>query len=407
MDRTLDVLGDAPSFADLLLPTATVHALRAAGFLRPSPVQQAAIPLARLGADLIVQAKAGTGKTLVFAVAAAERVDGANCLPQVLILTPTREVALQAADVLDTATSGGAVPLAVATLIGGLPRAEDERVLRRTCHIVVGTPGRVLALLQRGALVARELRMLVLDEADRLLGEGLHDEVEAVVAELPPRRQVLALSATYTPAALAELRAMMRQPQEVRLCEETVALLGLHQFYRIAGVDSGVGRGSTSGRAAGEALKGEPGFKNKLAALLDVLRDVSFHQTVVFCNRKSTAETLADALAAAGHAAGCLSADRAQRERIAVVNALRALRLRIVVSTDVAARGVDLDRVNLVVCFDPTADPATHMHRVGRAGRFGTRGVAVSLLRGGGELAQLRAMLQEAGGGEVRDPPLG
>lgn len=402
MKRTLDVVGDAPSFRDLLLPPRMVQSLAAAGFVRPSPVQQAAIPLARLGADAIVQAKAGTGKTLVFAVAAVERVDLADSMPQVLLLAPTREVALQAADVV--AAAAGGLPLCVATLIGGLPTSEDERVLRRICHVVVGTPGRVLALLQRGALVAQRIGMLVLDEADRLLSESFQSDVAAIIEALPAQRQVLALSATYSRDTMAQLRALMRLPAEVLLCEDSVALLGVRQLYQLLpprATTPAVSEPPTLRSSDASEGVGDDAWSRSLECLLHILSSVSFNQAVVFCNRKSTAESLASSLVEAGHAAGCLSSAHTQLQRIQVVNSLRDFSLRAVVSTDVAARGVDLEGVNLVVHFELPSQAATYMHRVGRAGRFGTRGISVALVEGQRGLHQLKSMLEEAGGGEA------
>jgi len=387
--RTADVLGDAPSFGDLLLPDDIVQSLTDVGFIRPSPVQQAAIPLARFGADVIIQAKAGTGKTLVFAIAAVERIDTTNAFPQALVLAPTREVALQAAEVV--ADAAGMRSVTVATFIGGLPTMEDEKVLRRTCHIIVGTPGRVLALIQRGTLVTNKIRMLVLDEADKLLSEAFLNDVHMVIGEIPLGRQVLAVSATYTDTSLSKLKSIMHKPHEVRLVGGDASLLGVKHFYR----EIVVSQVTTS-------------YAARRAALLDILSSVSFHQAVVFCNRKAIADDLADDLAAAGHSAACLSSAKEQLERIQIINALRTFQLRVVVSTDVAARGVDLDKVTLVINFDLPEDSATLMHRIGRAGRFGTRGIAISLVTTGGGLGgkgELNTALASVSGGKVSPLP--
>ena len=389
--RTLDVLGEAPSFRDLLLLPPLVKSLADAGYVRPSPVQQAAIPLARLGLDMIIQAKAGTGKTLVFAAAMVELIDRKATFPQALVLAPTREVALQASDVI-TEIAGDS-PLSVATLIGGLPTAEDERILRRRCHVVVGTPGRILALMQRGSLVTQGIGMLVLDEADKLLGSDFWNDVSLVIEAVPPARQILALSATYSPLSLEHLRALMRRPQEIMLCSESTALIGVTHYY----YDITAARSKTSAVSAGKS----DAYALKRMALLELLSSISFHQAIVFCNSKATAEVLSDELIAAGHAAACLSSDKDQLQRIEVLNSLRSYGLRVVVATDVAARGVDLDRVNLVVNFDLPAVHATLMHRVGRAGRFGTHGTAISLVQGSAKQGELQKAVEEAGGGEV------
>ncbi|KAH7619074.1 hypothetical protein Ndes2526B_g06027 [Nannochloris sp. 'desiccata'] len=410
--RTADVLAEAPSFRDLLLPAPVVKSLEAAGYLRPSPVQHAAIPLTRLGLDVIIQAKAGTGKTLVFAITITEIVDRSATFPQALVLAPTREVALQAADVITEAAVGTPSPsLSVATLIGGLPTAEDERILRRKCHVVVGTPGRVLSLIERGSLVTQGISMLVLDEADKLLSSDFSEVVHQVIAAIPVTRQILALSATYTPTVAEQLKGLMHQPHEVMLCAETTSLLGIAHYYKAITASDGGADGGTSSALSSDATprisQGNASIRRidtyalKRKVLLELLYSISFHQAVVFCNGKLTADTLAEDLIAAGHAAACLSSDKDQLQRIDVLNSLRSFGLRIVVATDVAARGIDLDRVNLVVNFDLPAAPATLMHRVGRAGRFGTRGTAISLVYGNTERDDLKRAVMSAAGGDI------
>ncbi|GFR40199.1 hypothetical protein Agub_g759, partial [Astrephomene gubernaculifera] len=176
--RTQDVMSDATSFRELMVSEPLVRSLSVAGFERPSPVQKAAIPLGRVGTDLIVQAKSGTGKTVVFAVICLERVKADQSSTQALILAPTRELAIQSEQVIRALASELPAPAATsAVFVGGLPIVEDEKKLRRLCHIAVGTPGRVCALLQSGRLAGGGLALLVLDEADSLLGEGFYEDV--------------------------------------------------------------------------------------------------------------------------------------------------------------------------------------------------------------------------------------
>ena len=402
--RTSDVLGEAITFDGLLLPTRMVENLTEAGYHRPSPVQHAAIPLARLGTDLIIQAKAGTGKTLVFAIASVERVDVSNKLPQVLILAPTREVALQASDsILDVAGSKSAI--STVTLIGGLPTAEDERVLRRKCHIVVGTPGRMRFLVQRRNLLTEHIGLLVLDEADKLLAKGhsMRSDVESILAKIPSHRQTIAVSATFSEESMKMLYRIMKNPYEVRLSKDSSALIGVSHYYFL--VDSGAmasdqsngredlglsftasslsGRTSVSDSAWKSSEEESNDFLPKLKALSMLLTCASFHQAVVFCNSKRTASMVSERLRDMGISVSDMSSSKNQLERIRVMNDLRDFVLRVVVATDVAARGVDLEGVNMVVNFDVPEDPATLAHRLGRAGRFGTYGCAVSLVYSG------------------------
>jgi ATP-dependent RNA helicase DDX20 len=189
--RTEDVRGELGSFRDLLLPEPLVKSLEAAGYTKPSPVQQQAIPLGRLGADLIVQAKSGTGKTVVFSTVCLDRLDAAASLPQALIVAPTRELALQSCDVLGRLAAALPEPHAsVAAFVGGLPIINDEKRLRRTCHVVVGTPGRLVALAQNGSLQLGSIKLFVLDEADQLLAEAFYPDVTWLYDQLPKRKQV-------------------------------------------------------------------------------------------------------------------------------------------------------------------------------------------------------------------------
>ncbi|GLI64161.1 hypothetical protein VaNZ11_007346 [Volvox africanus] len=398
--RTEDVVSDAASFRELMISDSLVHSLVTAGFERPSPVQKAAIPLGRIGTDLIVQAKSGTGKTVVFAVICLERVKPELSSTQALILAPTREIAIQSEEVIRTLASElPAPPVTSAVFVGGLPMLDDEKKLRRLCHVAVGTPGRVGALLQVERLVTSSLTLLVLDEVDSLLGDSFYEDVTWIYDQLPKRKQVLAFSATYTPELLADLEPLMRRPQRVMMCSETVSLLGVKQFYELvpaevaelgssqrsgdsgdAGDTARVAAGVAEPKAATTASATPAVFRRKVQQLLRLLGSVSFHQAAVFCNHKPRAEWLAEQLSAAGYPAAYLSGDRAQSERMEAMMAVRGFKLRVVVSTDVMARGVDLDRVNLVINLDLPYDAATYMHRVGRTGRFGSRGVCVSFV---------------------------
>ncbi|EFJ49376.1 hypothetical protein VOLCADRAFT_59362 [Volvox carteri f. nagariensis] len=319
--RTQDVVSDAASFRELMVSEALVRSLFAAGFERPSPVQKAAIPLGRVGTDLIVQAKSGTGKTVVFAVICLERVKPELNSVQALILAPTREIAIQSEEVIRTLASELPHPaLTSAVFVGGLPMVDDEKKLRRLCHVAVGTPGRVGALLQAERLVTKSLALLVLDEADSLLGDSFYEDVTWIYDQLPKRKQVLAFSATYTSELLADLEPLMRRPQRVMMCSETVSLLGVKQFYALVAADP----------AAASAVAAAPVvFRRKVQQLLRLLAGVSFHQAAVFCNHKPRAEWLAEQLNAAGYPAAYLSGDRAQSERMEAMAAVRGFKLRV------------------------------------------------------------------------------
>ncbi|CAD7705005.1 unnamed protein product [Ostreobium quekettii] len=387
--RTADALGVADNFAKILLPPEFVRALSEAGFKKPSPVQEVALPLSRLGSDLVVQAKSGTGKTLVFAVACLERVDPAAGHPQALVLTPTREVAVQVASEIERVASGLPPPyISVGVFIGGVSVAEDRRRLRRRCQVVVGTPGRMQWLLESRELRGETLSTCVLDEADQLFSGSLKEAVERIVTSLPKAKQLMAFSATYTQDVQTLIEGHMRHPQRVLTVprSKSAALLGVRHCYSLV-EDAGDGE-----------------FSAKVAALLAVLSSVSFHQTVVFCNRQSDAQALADRLTRAGFPAAFISGQKPQEERLETMSAMRGFELRVIVSTDLVARGVDLERVNLVCCLDVPQDPATYMHRIGRTGRFGTYGLCIAFVNQN-ELLKLQACMRESAGREAEPLP--
>ncbi|KAI8108732.1 hypothetical protein M9435_005149 [Picochlorum sp. BPE23] len=371
----------AHSFDDLFIPKRIVQSLRAAGYFRPSPIQEKSIPLARLGVDVVVQGKAGTGKTLVFAVRAAEVVDARASIPQVLLIAPTREIALQASDtVMDLS---GACGMSVVTCIGGLPTSQDERLLGRGCHVVVGTPGRLLSLIERKSLIVGSIQLVVLDEADRLMENAFFPTVQRILAALPREKQVMALSATFQDDTLQRAKKIMSYNDMFEVCvsNKSTSLLGV-KHCRME-VD--------------EAAQG------RMDGLLRVFERVSFRQCIVFCARKKECNETERYLVELGYAAGSLSSDMDQIERIGMLNDLRQYRIRVVVCTDVASRGIDLPNVDLVINVDLPSDASTLAHRIGRAGRFGTRGVAVTMVAGEVERNTLNDMVRDSRGSTVLD----
>ena len=365
------------------------------GFTVPSPVQRAAIPLGRLGADLVVQAKSGTGKTVTFGTVVIERVDRTSAYPQALVLAPTREVALQSRDALQKLAQALDPPaLRVACFLGGLPVADDRARLAAGCHACVGTPGRVRQLLEEGSLHPEGIRTLVIDEADALMGGTFEADVLFVYSMLPERKQCMAFSATYPAAMLARLESLMRQPQHVALCSQnTAALKAVRQHFLLVDVPGGE-RASASDAALA-----------KESALRGVFHRVSFHQAVVFVKSAGRGEAMARRLTDAGYPAAFTAGTLPQRRRMDVMDRMRRHNARVLVSTDLTARGIDLEHVNLVAHLDVPRDASTYAHRVGRTGRFGTAGLSVTVVTEG-ELRRLREMLAAADGVEVRLEPL-
>nr|WGF83056.1 DDX20 [Scylla paramamosain] len=374
-ERTRDIeIDENVTFTDLLLSEPVLAGLHAAGFKRPSPIQLAAIPLGRCGLDLVVQAKSGTGKTCVLAVVALEAVSVASPATQVVVVAPTREVAVQVAQVVSTLAS--AMPgLSTAVVIGGTKLADDKARLQQ-CQVVVGTPGRLAHLVSLGHLHLHCVRLLVLDEADRLLEGNFLGPVTDLASALPLNKQVLCLSATFSDSAAAQAEGLMRSPSHVRLDRDSPALLGVNQVVcRLQHVASPHLR-----QAAKEA------------ELLRLLSHVTFNQCLVFSGSQLRAESVCHRLKAEGWPSAYLTGAQCQTERLAALESLQTHRCRILVATDLAARGLDSAHVNLVVSLDLPQEPATYLHRAGRAGRYGSRGAAVMLVCGPEEWYGARAI---------------
>ncbi|NXP87391.1 DDX20 helicase, partial [Passerina amoena] len=361
--RTRDVLlpGGPSDFGSLLLSPPVLAGLEAAGFHRPSPVQLKAIPLGRCGLDLIVQAKSGTGKTCVFATIALDAVLLESPATQILILAPTREIAVQIHAVITT-IGIKMEGLECHVFIGGTPLSQDRSRLKK-CHIAVGSPGRIKQLIELDYLNTASVRLLVLDEADKLLEEGsFQEQVNWIYSSLPVNKQMLAVSATYPESLAAALTRYMREPTFVRLNPTDPALLGLKQYYKI--VNSHPLPHKT--------------FEEKTQHLQELFSKIPFNQALVFSNLHSRAQHLAEILTSRGFPAECISGSMNQNQRLDAMAKLKQFHCRVLISTDLTSRGIDAEKVNLVINLDVPLDWETYMHRIGRAGRFGTLGLAVT-----------------------------
>ncbi|XP_053377234.1 probable ATP-dependent RNA helicase ddx20 [Mercenaria mercenaria] len=370
--RTGDIqITESVDFGSLLLSDNVLKGLKNSGFVRPSPIQLKAIPLGRCGLDLIVQAKSGTGKTCVFSVIALESTVTDTVSTQVLVLAPTREIAVQIWEVINSI--GSAIKeLECQTFIGGLPLQED-RIKLKKCHIAVGTPGRIKQLIEGGVLKTDSLRLFILDEADKLLEESFQEQINWIYSTLPENKQMLALSATY-PEYLAEhLTAYMRNPTFLRLNISDPALLGIRQYYQ-----------TVAYHPLSHVI-----FEEKCKVLSNILSSVSFQQCLVFSNLQTRAQTLADSLTSRGWPTACIAGCLDQKERNHAMAKLKTYKCRILISTDLTSRGIDADKVNMVINLDVPTDHETYLHRIGRAGRFGSFGIAISLVSDGQERMNL------------------
>ncbi|XP_011365532.1 probable ATP-dependent RNA helicase DDX20 [Pteropus vampyrus] len=360
--RTGDVLLAEPAdFESLLLSRPVLEGLRAAGFERPSPVQLKAIPLGRCGLDLIVQAKSGTGKTCVFSTIALDSLILENLSTQILILAPTREIAVQIHSVI-TAIGIKMEGLECHVFIGGTPLSQDKTRLKK-CHIAVGSPGRIKQLIELDYLNPGSIRLFILDEADKLLEEGsFQEQINWIYSSLPASKQMLAVSATYPEFLANALTKYMRDPTFVRLNSSDPSLIGLKQYYKVV-----------SSYPLAHKI-----FEEKAQHLQELFSRIPFNQALVFSNLHSRAQHLADILSSKGFPAECISGNMNQNQRLDAMAKLKQFHCRVLISTDLTSRGIDAEKVNLVVNLDVPLDWETYMHRIGRAGRFGTLGLTVT-----------------------------
>jgi ATP-dependent RNA helicase DeaD len=347
-----DEIPIAMSFRDLALSEPVLRALTDVGYESPSPIQAATIPVLLSGADMLGQAQTGTGKTAAFALPALTRIDLSKHEPQVLVLVPTRELALQVAEAF-LRYAAHLKGFHVLPIYGGQSYQPQLNALRRGVHVVVGTPGRVIDHMNRGTLRLTGLTLLVLDEADEMLRMGFVDAVESILEQTPPQRQVALFSATI-PAPIRRIAAKhLRSPVEVTIKSKTSTATNIRQRYWIV---SGI---------------------HKLDALTRILEAETFDGMLVFTRTKQSTVELAEKLEARGFAAAPLNGDIPQPQRERTVARLKSGQIDIVVATDVAARGLDVERIGHVVNYDVPYDTESYVHRIGRTGRAGRNGEAI------------------------------
>ena len=339
-------------FTDLGLSEPLLRALSDVGYESPSPIQAATIPPLLAGRDVLGQAQTGTGKTAAFALPVLARIDPKQFKPQALVLAPTRELAIQVAE----AFQKYAVHLPgfhVLPIYGGQSYAPQLQALKRGVHVVVGTPGRVIDHLDRGTLDLSELRCLVLDEADEMLRMGFIDDVEAVLKKTPATRQVALFSATMPSQIKRIAQTYLKDPVEVAIKSATSTATNIRQrFWMVSGV-------------------------NKLDALTRILEAEPFDGMLIFARTKLGTQELAEKLAARGLSAAAIHGDVEQKQREKMVQSLKDGRIDILVATDVAARGLDVERISHVLNYDIPYDTESYVHRIGRTGRAGRSGEAI------------------------------
>lgn len=343
------------SFGEIPLSKQVLQALSEMGFEEPSPIQREAIPFALEGADLIGQAQTGTGKTAAFGIPICEKVNPKFQAVQAIILTPTRELAVQVSE--EISKIGKFRHIKPLPIYGGQSIERQIRALRFGSQVVVGTPGRILDHLNRGTLKLQYVKMVVLDEADEMLDMGFIEDIESILKQIPQEnRQVMLFSATMPPEIRKLAHHYMNQPKSVAVSRDELTVPLIEQVFY------------------------ETREKIKVDALCRIIDREEIGQAIIFCRTKRGVDELVAALEARGYFADALHGDLSQQQRDRVMKRFRDGKIELLVATDVAARGLDIDNVTHVINFDIPQDPESYVHRIGRTGRAGRKGQAITLI---------------------------
>ena len=345
------------NFADLGLSPEILKAVADLGFEQASPIQSAAIPILMEGHDVVGQSQTGSGKTAAFAIPAIEICAAQDRMVQVLIMCPTRELAMQVADEVHklSAHKRGihAVPI-----YGGASYERQFHELKKGVQIVIGTPGRIMDHMQRGTLRLEAVKMVVLDEADRMLDMGFREDIEHILKATPKERQTVFFSATVSKPIRDLIDRNSREPKSVKIEQKTLTVPAIEQWYF------------------------EVPQRNKREALLRLVDFHGFKLGIIFCNTQRMVDELADDLVAQGISADRLHGGLSQTQRSRVMNKFKQAEFEFLVATDVAARGIDVDDLELVVNYDLPYDAEDYVHRIGRTGRAGRKGLAATFVTG-------------------------
>ncbi|HEX8960687.1 MAG TPA: DEAD/DEAH box helicase [Geobacteraceae bacterium] len=347
------------SFAELQLHPSILKALDACGYTEPTPIQAQAIPMAMAGHDLIATAQTGTGKTAAFVLPALQRLNVPAATrgrgPRMLILTPTRELATQITDSIRS--YGKFMRVRSCAILGGMPYREQLRLLSQPVDIVIATPGRLIDHLENRRVDLARLEMLILDEADRMLDMGFTEDVDKIAAAAPASRQTLMFTATMDDTMARLAQRLLNNPERVTIAGQKTTLDNIEQRLHVA-----------------DDLR----HKNRL--LQHFVSDVNLTRAIIFSATKRDADALAQELYEQGHRVAALHGDMNQRARNRTIQEMRRGKLRLLVATDVAARGLDVTGVSHVINFDLPKFAEDYVHRIGRTGRAGASGIAISFV---------------------------
>jgi ATP-dependent RNA helicase len=343
------------NFEDFGFSVDLLRGIYAYGFEKPSAIQQRAIAPIMKGRDVIAQSQSGTGKTATFCIGALSTLDLKIREPQVLILSPTRELAQQTSQVLTRL--GDYMNVQTHTCIGGKSIGEDIRVLEKGVHVVTGTPGRVFDMIKRKNLRTKQLKMLIMDEADEMLQQGFKEQIYDVYRYLPPGTQVVLISATLPQIVLDLSQKFMTQPIKILVKRDELTLEGIRQFF--IAVDK---------------------EEFKFDTLCDLYDSLTITQAVIFCNTRNRVDWLTKKLRENNFTVGSMHGEMPQQERDSIMKQFRAGETRVLITTDVWSRGIDVQQVSLVINYDLPGNRESYIHRIGRSGRFGRKGVAINFV---------------------------
>lgn len=346
------------TFDGMEIPEELLRGIYAYGFEKPSAIQQRAIKPTMLGRDLIAQAQSGTGKTATFAIGTLAKLDPKLRECQSLILAPTRELAQQIQKVV--IALGDYMELQVHACVGGTAVRDDIRTLQGGVHVVVGTPGRVYDMINRRALRLDSIRQFFLDEADEMLSRGFKDQIYDIFKFLPESVQVCLFSATMPLDVLEVTQRFMRDPVRILVKKDELTLEGIKQFYI--------------------ATERE---EWKLDTLCDLYETLTITQAIIYCNTRRKVDWLQEQMQERDFTVSCMHGDMDQRERDIIMREFRSGSSRVLITTDLLARGIDVQQVSLVINFDLPTNRENYIHRIGRSGRFGRKGVAINFLTEG------------------------
>jgi translation initiation factor 4A len=355
IEEFLDNYQKYESFDDMGLKDELLRGIYSVGYERPSSIQQKAIVPTVSGRDIIGQAQSGTGKTATFTIGVLQRLDFTKLVCQALILAPTRELATQISNVV--AGLGDHLEVKAYACVGGTRISTDLDALEQGVHIVIGTPGRVLDLLHRKALDPRNIITLVLDEADEMLSRGFKDQIYDIYGYLPQDCQICLFSATMPNEALEITKNFMKKPLRILVKQEDLTLEGIRQFYINCEKENW-----------------------KLDTLCDLYDTLNIAQAVIFCNSKKRVEWLKEQLMSREFPVSATHGEMPPKERKEILSDFRKGKSRILISTDLLARGIDVHGVSLVINYELPRNFEKYLHRIGRSGRFGRKGVAINLI---------------------------